>query len=68
MSACHGKLRHPTRDMADAHIAGLKLTTREHPKRQARLVPYLCIWCRQWHVGHTRSSKAIARRKARAAS
>jgi len=52
MKPCFGKFRHPTRDMADAHIAQLKETSREHKARLKLLMPYRCG--NHWHVGHYR--------------
>jgi hypothetical protein len=57
MNGCKGKVRHPTRDMADEHIEGLKADGKAgHPKGPP-MMPYRCRFCGTWHVGHYRTSE-----------
>jgi hypothetical protein len=51
---CRGKVRHPTRAHADAVVAEIRITSRDHPRRNDQLGIYQCRWCHFWHFGHTR--------------
>lgn len=58
---CHGKVRHPSREMAVAHVNGLRAAADEHPSRLARLEAYQCPTCHAWHVGHSKFRKPLTR-------
>lgn len=50
------KRRHPSREMADAHLYELctRKKHREHKTRLAKLNVYWCGPCGAFHVGHRR--------------
>ena len=45
---CEGKVRHPDRDAALAHIFSLV----RKGKARGLMSPYKCRWCGAWHMGH----------------
>lgn len=49
---CRGKVRHPTRAIAEAMRQRLLALTTETLRKRARLNVYRCRWCNFWHVGH----------------
>lgn len=49
---CSGKVRHPSRRHAQAVVAELMASSRDHVARSARLQDYRCRVCGFWHVGH----------------
>lgn len=59
------KFRHPTREMAESHIAALIAKGNECPRRTATLEVYWCRWCQVFHVGHYRTPAQLARVRAR---
>ena len=58
---CRGKLRHPSREMADAHAEELRRSGKDHPTRAARITSYPCRTCGSWHVGHSRPLRRLLR-------
>jgi len=48
---CAGKIRHPSMGAAEAHLRALaRVDSRP-------MDVYRCLFCKQWHVGHTRYHK-----------
>lgn len=48
------KVYHATAADAQKHLDHIRIHSREHPVRLARLAVYHCSWCRNWHIGHKR--------------
>ncbi len=57
---CHGKQGHATLDDAAAEI-------RRAWAHDGTVVPYLCPWCRLYHIGHDPALVKRKKRKARKA-